>query len=43
VLISNIFFLKHDNYSNLDVIDLFSRLKASQGILPKEKKKKYNN
>jgi hypothetical protein len=31
-------FLKHDNFSDLDGIDLFSELKVLQKILPKEKK-----
>jgi hypothetical protein len=30
-------FLKHDNFSDLDGIDLFSELKVLQEILPKEK------
>ena len=30
-------FLKHDNFSDLDDIDLFSELKVLQEILPKEK------
>ena len=31
-------FLKHDNFSDLDGIDLFSELKVLQEILPKEKR-----
>ena len=35
-------FLKHDNFFDLDGIDLFSDLKGLQDILPKEKKTEIN-